>query len=140
MDAYAVALIVIGVLIVGGALWQLRQSAKVGVVFVLAALGAVLGLSLLADARRRRLLQQLRTREAELVALEERLASLQRQYALSEKEVREAQETMRRERAAYMRRILILEAEKQNRVEAIERMSAEEVLEAFAKAYGKGPR
>ncbi|MGQ9854710.1 MAG: hypothetical protein ACUVTG_15085 [Candidatus Oleimicrobiaceae bacterium] len=140
MDAYAVALIVIGVLIVGGALWQLRQSAKVGVVFVLAALGAVLGLSLLADARRRRLLQQLRRREAELVALEERLASLQRQYALSEKEVREAQETMRRERAAYMRRILILEAEKQNRVEAIERMSAEEVLEAFAKAYGKGPR
>lgn len=140
MDAYAVALIAIGVLIVGGALWQLRQSAKAGVVFVLAALGAVLGLSLLADARRRRLLQQLRTKEAELVALEERLASLQRQYALSEKEVREAQETMRRERAAYMRRILFLEAEKQNRVEAIERMSAEEVLEAFAKTFGRGPR
>lgn len=140
MDVYAVALIAIGVLIVGGALWQLRQSAKAGVVFVLAALGAVLGLSLLADARRRRLLQQLRTREAELAALEERLASLQQQYALSEKEVREARDTMRRERAAYMRRILILEAEKQNRLEAIERMSAEEVLEAFAKAYGRGPR
>lgn len=140
MDAYAVALIAIGVLIVGGALWQLRQSAKAGVVFVLAALGAVLGLSLLADARRRRLLQQLRTREAELAALEKRLASLQQQYALSEKEVQEAQETMRRERAAYMRRILFLEAEKQNRVEAIERLSAEEVLEAFAKAYGRGPR
>jgi len=140
MDTYTVVLIAIGVLILGGFLWQLRLSARAGLVFVLAALGAVVGLSLLADARRRRLLRDLQRKEAELAALEERLSALQKQYALSEKELHEAQEAMRRERAAYMRRILMLEAEKERRVEAIERMSAEEVLEAFSKAYGGGAR
>jgi len=85
-------------------------------------------------------LRDLQRKEAELAALEERLSALQKQYALSEKELHEAQEAMRRERAAYMRRILMLEAEKERRVEAIERMSAEEVLEAFSKAYGGGAR
>ncbi|MBC7187172.1 MAG: hypothetical protein H5U38_09080 [Calditrichaeota bacterium] len=136
MDLYTIALLVVGVLIIAGVLWQLRRSAKAGMVFVLAALAAVLGLSVFAEARRRRLLKQLQTREAELAGLERRLAELRKQYALSAQEVREAQEAMRRERAAYMRRILMLEAEKEKRVEAIERMSSEEVMEAFARAFG----
>ncbi|MCR4440258.1 MAG: hypothetical protein QHJ34_15245 [bacterium] len=136
MDAYTMALLIVGALILGGVLWQLRVSVKAGVVFVLAALAAVLGFSVFAEARRRRLLKQLQAREAELAGLERRLAELQKQYALSAQEVREAQEAMRKERVAYMRRILMLEAEKEKRVEAIERMSPEEVLEAFGRAFG----
>ncbi len=124
MDAYAMALVAVGLILLGGMVWQLRLSAKTGVVFALAAVGAVLGVSLWAEARRRRLLQE----------------ELRREYALSKRELRQAQEAMRKERATYMRRILMLEAEKEKRTAAIERMSAEEVLEAFGRAYGSGPR
>ncbi len=140
MDAYAMALVAVGLILLGGMVWQLRLSAKTGVVFALAAVGAVLGVSLWAEARRRRLLQALQAREAQLAQLEQRLEELRREYALSERELRQAQEAMRKERATYMRRILMLEAEKEKRTAAIERMSAEEVLEAFGRAYGSGPR
>ncbi len=140
MDAYAMALVAVGLILLGGMVWQLRLSAKTGVVFALAAVGAVLGVSLWAEARRRRLLQALQAREAQLAQLEQRLEELRREYALSKRELRQAQEAMRKERATYMRRILMLEAEKEKRTAAIERMSAEEVLEAFGRAYGSGPR
>lgn len=140
MDVYTIALVAIGVILLGGLVWQLRLTARTGLLFALAALSAVLGLSLWADARRRRLLRALNAREAELAELEQQLEELRKKYAISEEELRQAKEAMRKERAAYMRRILMIEAEKERRTAAIERMSPEEVLEAFTRAYGGSTR
>lgn len=136
MDVYTIALVAIGVILVGGLVWQLRLTARTGLLFALAALSAVLGLSLWADARRRRLLRALNAREAELAELEQQLEELRKKHAISEEELRQAKEAMRKERAAYMRRILMIDAEKERRTAAIERMSPEQVLEAFTRAYG----
>ncbi|MDZ7294777.1 MAG: hypothetical protein ONB14_05125 [candidate division KSB1 bacterium] len=140
MDVYTIALVAIGVILLGGLVWQLRLTARTGLLFALAALSAVLGLSLWADARRRRLLRALNAREAELAELEKQLEELRKKYAISEEELRQAKEAMRKERAAYMRRILMIDAEKERRTAAIERMSPEEVLEAFTRAYGGSTR
>ncbi|MDZ7391910.1 MAG: hypothetical protein ONB25_03285 [candidate division KSB1 bacterium] len=140
MDVYTIALVAIGVILLGGLVWQLRLTARTGLLFALAALSAVLGLSLWADARRRRLLRALNAREAELAELEQQLEELRKKYAISEEELRQAKEAMRKERAAYMRRILMIDAEKERRTAAIERMSPEEVLEAFTRAYGGSTR
>ena len=136
MDVYTIALVVVGVIILLGLLIQFRLTSAAGVVFALAAVGAVIGLSLCANARRKRLLADLKKREDQLGEQEKKLEQLLKEYELSQREIEEAQEAIRRDKVAYMKRVLVIDAEKEKKVAEIERMTPAEVLKAFGEAYG----
>ena len=136
MDTFTIVLIALGAIILIGLLIQFKLLSAKGIVFTLAAIGSIVGISLFVNARRKRLLAELQKREVELEEQEKKLKRLEEEYNISEAEVKEAQEAIQRDKVAYKKSILMIDAEKEKKVDAIEAMSPEEVLRAYAQAYG----
>ena len=136
MDTYSFVLIGVGVLIFVGLLIQFRLTSKKGILFGIAAVGAVVGGAWLVGARQRKLLAELKDKEKELSKRESELKELEKQYKISKEEIAAAKKTFNQDRVDYKRAILRIEAEKEHRVAEIDRMSPQDVLKAFAKKYG----
>ena len=136
MDTYSFVLIGVGVLIFVGLLIQFRLTSKKGILFGIAAAGAVVGGAWLVGARQRKLLAELKDKEKELSKQEDELKELEKQYKISKEEIAAAKKVFEQDRIDYKRAILRIEAEKERRVEEIDRMSPQDVLKAFAKKYG----
>jgi multidrug resistance efflux pump len=143
MSGFTIALIVIGAAILIGVLIQFRLLSPKGIIFAVAAIGAVAGLYFLQGGKRRALLKELKNKEKELKVQEKRLDELEKQHTLSNKEVQEAQDALEREKAKYQKQILLIDtekekikAEKEKKVKEIMEMTPQEVIDDYVKKYG----
>ena len=143
MSGFTIALIVIGAAILIGVLIQFRLLSPRGIIFAVAAIGAVVGLYFLQGGKRKALLKELKKKEKELKVEEKRLNELVGIGTLSDKEVQEAQDALDREKAKYQKQILLIDAErerikdeKEKKTNEIMEMSPQEVIDDFVKKYG----
>jgi len=143
MSGFTIALIVIGAAILIGVLIQFRLLSPKGIIFAVAAIGAVLGIYFLQSGKRRAFLKELKKKEKELKGQEKRLEELKKQHELSNKEVQEAQDALDKEKAKYQKQILLIDAEKEKikaekekKVKEIMEMTPQEVIDDFVKKYG----
>lgn len=143
MSGFTIALIVIGAAILIGVLIQFRLLSPKGIIFAVAAIGAVVGIYFLQGGKRRALLKELKKKEKDLKVQEKRLNELVRIGTLSDKEVQEAQDALDREKAKYQKQILLIDAErekikdeKEKKTNEIMEMSPQEVIDDFVKKYG----
>ena len=143
MSGFTIALIVIGAAILIGVLIQFRLLSPKGIIFAVAAIGAVVGLYFLQGGKRKAILKELKKKEKELKVQEKRLEELEKQHNLSNKEVQEAQDALEREKAKYQKQILLIDAEKEKikaekekKVEEIMEMTPQQVIDDFVKKYG----
>lgn len=143
MSGFTIALIAIGAAILIGVLIQFRLLSPKGIIFAVAAIGAVLGIYFLQSGKRRAFLKELKKKEKELKGQEKRLEELKKQHELSNKEVQEAQAALEREKAKYQKQILLIDAEKEKikaekekKVNEIMEMTPQEVIDEFVKKYG----
>ncbi len=143
MSGFTIALIVIGTAILIGVLIQFRLLSPKGIIFAVAAIGAVAGLYFLQGGKRRALLKELKNKEKGLKVQEKRLDELEKQHTLSNKEVQEAQDVLEREKAKYQKQILLIDAEKEKikaekekKVKEIMEMTPQEVIDDYVKKYG----
>ena len=143
MSGFTIALIVIGAAILIGVLIQFRLLSPKGIIFAVAAIGAVVGLYFLQGGKRKALLKELKRKEKELKVEEKRLNELVGIGTLSDKEVQEGQDALDREKAKYQKQILLIDAEKekikdekQKKINEIMEMSPQGVIDDFVKKYG----
>jgi len=143
MSGFTIALIVIGAAILIGVLIQFRLLSPKGIIFAVAAIGAVAGLYFLQGGKRKALLKELKEKEKELKVEEKRLNELVGIGTLSDKEVQEAQDALEREKAKYQKQILLIDAEKEKikaekekKINDIIDMNPQQIITAFKDTYG----
>jgi len=143
MSGFTIALIVIGAAILIGVLIQFRLLSPKGIIFAVAAIGAVVGLYFLQGGKRKALLKELKKKEKELKVEEKRLEELQRIHNLSNKEVQEAKEALDGGKVKYKKQILLIDAEKEKikaekekKINDIIDMNPQQIITAFKDTYG----
>ena len=143
MSGFTIALIVIGAAILIGVLIQFRLLSPKGIIFAVAAIGAVVGLYFLQGGKRKALLKELKKKEKELKVQEKRLEELQRIHNLSNKEVQEAKEALDGGKVKYKKQILLIDAEKEKikaekekKINDIIDMNPQQIITAFKDTYG----
>ena len=143
MSGFTIALIIIGAAILIGVLIQFRLLSPKGIIFAVAAIGAVVGLYFLQGGKRKALLKELKKKEKELKVQEKRLEELQRIHNLSNKEVQEAKEALDGGKVKYKKQILLIDAEKEKikaekekKINDIIDMNPQQIITAFKDTYG----
>ncbi len=140
MSWEAIVLVAIGLAVAVGLLREFGLLKGRGLVFAIAAVGLLFGVSVFQAYRRRKLQEEFKEREKELKKEEEVLEDLKRRHAISESEVHEAEEALERVRADHARRLLEIEAEKEENIREararINAMSVPELLEEFERIGG----
>ena len=142
MDAFTIAFSILFVIALLAFLNQFRLLSLRGLIFVISAFALALGFSIFRSYRRRKLEEDLKRREKELQQQESRLDKLEAEYQGATDELIQARQSLRRERARFMRSILEIEAEKDERFrgmrEGLNDLTVDEIFERYDRLVGEG--
>jgi len=136
MSIELIILVGIGLAIAIGFLRQFGLLKGKGLLFTIAAVAALFGLSLFQSYRRKKLAAQFKEKEKELKKQEEALKELQERFDLSKDEVAQAQKELEKARLAHAQQMLEIEAEKKKDLlaakEKVNNMTPKELLASLS--------
>lgn len=113
---------------------QMGILPKKSLLFVVAALAGVFGITLFRKHRVNSLLKDLKSREDQLKKREEELKELKEGYSISEQKLQEVKAKLERQRAAYEKTIMQIKAENKKEKERIDNLSGDKLHEEFLNA------
>jgi len=134
-----VALILVVLVVVVVILQRVAVLPRKTLPFIIAAIGSIVGLSLLDQARSRGLRDQAKRLEEELKGTEKNLADLKARAIVSDQALDQARSDLRSAVEANQKQALLLDKQLKDRHDEIEHMSGDEVAREFGKAYGGTP-
>lgn len=133
IDTY-LAFGLVGIAIVVFLISQMGILPKKSLLFVVAALAGVLGITLFRKRRVNSLLKDLKSREDQLKKREGELTELKERYGASEQKLQEVKAELERQRAAYEKTIMQIKAENKKEKERIDNLSGDELHREFLSA------
>lgn len=131
-----IAIVLIGIVLLTLLISKMGILPKKSLPYVIAALAAIIGISLWRESRMKGLREELEKREKELEEREKRLKDLKEKYKLSEKELEKAVTELEKHKAAYEQEILLLNAKNKEEKERIDQLSGEDLHSEFLSAFG----
>ncbi|NIM18078.1 MAG: hypothetical protein GTO45_39390 [Candidatus Aminicenantes bacterium] len=135
VDLY-IALGLVVIVIIVYLLSRMKLLPKKSLLFVIGGLLGVLGLGLFNRLRRDSLVKELEKREKALKEREKKLEELKNRSEISEQKLNEMKAEFERQRAAYEKEILSLKAKSKEEKEKIDKLSGDELHDAFWDATG----
>lgn len=135
VDLY-IALGLVVIVIIVYLLSRMKLLPKKSLLFVIGALVGVFGLGIFNRLKRDNLVKELEKREKALKEREKKLGELKDQSDISEQKLREMKAEFERQRAAYEKEILRLKAKSKEEKEKIDKLSGDDLHDAFWDATG----
>ena len=131
-----IAIVLIGIVLLTLLISKMGILPKKSLPYIIAALAAIIGISLWRQSRMNGLREELEKREKELEEREKRLQNLKEKYQLSEKELGKAITELEKHKSAYKQEILLLNAKNKEEKERIDQLSGEDLHSEFLSVFG----
>jgi len=134
IDTY-IALGLIGLILVVFLINRISLLPKKSGLFLIGGIFGIVGIFLFRNWRTKSVLRDLRKREEKLKEMEKNLALLKDRYNVSDQELQKATAELEGQRAAYKKTILLIKAKNREEKEKIDKLSAQEVFQEYAKIF-----
>ena len=121
----------IGIVIIVFLLYRMSILPKKSIPYVFGALAAIFGIAMFRRMRLNGLKKELEKREKKLKDQEDRLQELKTNYQATEKSLAKANDKLDRQKAAYKKTMLQIDAEEKEKLEEIDKLSGNELDDAF---------
>jgi len=135
-----IAISIIGLILLILLLTQTREQPtrnRKNILFIIAAIAAVFGLTIFRQYRVKLLRKELREREENLKQREKELLTLKGEYETSEEELRHLRAKLKEQQAAYQKMILDINTKNKAEKERIDNLSGEELHDEFVATFGE---